>query len=267
MTDDAFDAVARFVEQQLNFATSHYNDAYLDRRFSSRMRRTDSADYEEYLEVLRTDSTEQSALLDALSINVTEFFRNPAVWDELRSVLRTLTTEHLHVNIWSAACADGREPYSLALLAHADREINESRVSILGTDINEEALAAAEAGVYESSRTVDLDAQLSYLDGYTAYVSRDGDTFQMDDQLRNSVTFERHDLINGEPKDGYDMVLCRNLFIYINSKYKVPVLETVIDSLKPGGYLVIGKAETVPPELQTNLTAVDSRLRIYQVDK
>ncbi|MFC4249339.1 CheR family methyltransferase [Natribaculum luteum] len=261
---DAFGELLEYVEEELSFATSHYNDGYLDRRLSSRMRRTQTTTYEEYLELLRADPGEQEALLESMSINVTGFFRNPDVWEGIQDVLRTLSKTNDSVHVWSAACADGREPYSLSMLAHADPRIDEATVHILATDISETALETAHRGVYEESRTVDIGDQLEFLPNYERFVDRSGGTFRVVDEIKRNVTFERHDLIKDDSKSGFDLVVCRNLFIYIDSEYKQSMLETIAKSLRPGGYLVIGKAETIPPDLKSSFRARDGRLRIYQ---
>lgn len=262
--DPGFEALTNYVEAELGFATSHYNDSYLDRRFSSRLRRTRTDDFEEYLQLVREDPTEQAALLDALSINVTGFFRNPDVWEGIRSVLRTLTDERERIHVWSAACADGREPYSLAMLGLDDPRTAGDTLSILATDISEPALETAREGVYESTRTIDIGTQLTFLSNYHRYVDQSGDRFRIRDPVHGMVTFERHDLINDDPKSGFDLVVCRNLFIYIDDEYKEEMLATISSSLRPGGYLVIGKAETIPPNLKSDFTILDGRMRIYQ---
>ncbi|MFC4543715.1 CheR family methyltransferase [Halosolutus amylolyticus] len=267
MSDDrdaSFTALLEYVEDELAFATSHYNDSYLDRRISSRMRRTQTDTYDEYFDLLCEDADEQEALLDSMSINVTGFFRNPDVWAGIREVLRSLSAATDTVRIWSAACADGREPYSLSMLAHADPGIDEAGVTILGTDISTPALETARSGVYEESRTVDLDDQLDFLDDYREYVDVDGRRYEIGTEVKQNVRLERHDLINDEPKSGFDLVVCRNLFIYIDNAYKEPMLRTISRSLRPEGYLVIGKAETIPPNLKSAFSVRDARLRIYQ---
>ncbi len=260
----SLDTVLGFVEDELSFATSHYNDSYLDRRLSSRIRRTDSDDYDDYFEVLRDDPDEQTALLESMSINVTGFFRNPEVWAGIREVLRELAGDSDDVRIWSAACADGREPYSLSMLAHDDPDIDAAAVDILATDISDPALQTAREGVYEEPRTVDIGEQLEFLDDPARYVEADGRTYRIADRIKRCVSFERHDLINDDPKSGFDLVVCRNLFIYIDNEYKAPMLDVIATSLRPGGYLVIGKAETIPPTLKSAFTVRDPRLRIYQ---
>ena len=263
-SDRGFDRLLEYVESELDFATSYYDDAYLDRRISSRMRRTDTEEYGAYHDLLREDDDEQTALLDAFSVNVTSFFRNPEVWEEIRSVLRSLSAEHDRLRLWSAACSDGREPYSLAMLALDDPEVDASRIEITATDIDREILAAARQGVYRNTRTTDIAEQLAPLDEYERYVERDGDQFAVADAVKDLVNFERHDLINGDPKSDFDFVVCRNLFIYIDTEHKLPILRTVSNSLSPSGYLVIGKTETLPETLKPAFEPTARRLRIYK---
>ena len=261
---ESFERLLEYVESELGFATSYYDDSYLDRRVSSRMRRTDTEAYDEYHDLLRTDESEQAALLDAFSVNVTSFFRNPEVWEEVRSVLRTLSAERDRVRLWSAACSDGREPYSLSMLALDDPEVDDERVEIIATDIDREILAAARQGVYRNTRTTDIGEQLASLDEYERYVERDDDQFAVTDSVKDLVSFERHDLINGDPKSDFDLVVCRNLFIYIDAEHKLPILETVSKSLSERGYLVIGKTETLPEKLKPAFEPTARRLRVYR---
>ena len=259
-----FHRLVTYVEDEMGFATSYYDDAYLDRRVSSRMRRAGAEDYLEYLDLLREDDDERAALLDAFSVNVTSFFRNPDVWEEVRSVLHALAEDRTRLRLWSAACSDGREPYSLAMLVLDDSKIDARSVDITATDIDREILAAARRGVYESTRTTDIGEQLVPLSEYERFIERDGDRFAVTDPVKDLVTFERHDLISGEPKANFDFVICRNLFIYIDAEHKQPILETVTRSLRKGGYLVIGKTETLPEAVKSVFEPVARRLRIYK---
>lgn len=259
-----FDALLEYVEDELDFATSHYNDSYLRRRITARMRRVDASTFGAYLERLSADGEEGQALLDALSINVTSFFRNPPMWEALRPVLRELSTSRRRVRLWSAACSDGREAYSLAMLALSDPEVEEARLSITATDINEAALRRAEEGRYRSTRTTDIADQLSPLDDVDAYVDREEDRFSIEPAVKRLVDFRRHDLIRDDPLGPFDLVLCRNLFIYIDPARKAPVLETIDASLAPRGYLVIGMAETLPSAYRGSFETVADRSRIHR---
>jgi chemotaxis protein methyltransferase CheR len=259
----SFARLLEHIERSLGFATSMYNDAYLDRRISARMRRNDVDDYRAYQRLLESDEDEQQALLDTLSVNVTSFFRNPDVWEALRPVLRDLTAEG-RTKVWSAACSDGREAYSLAMLAHDDPQVREDRVSIVGTDIKREILRAATAGVYEGSETNDLETQLAPIGDYERYVTREDDSYRVAREIKRMTSFRRHDLIRESPPDRFDLVLCRNLFIYVDTDAKRAVFETLGSGLRSGGYLTIGMTETVPSDCRSWFEPVEKRLRIYR---
>jgi len=259
-----FQELLEFIGAEMDFESGFYNDAYLDRRITARMRRTDVDSYREYQRRLERDDDERAALLDSLSINVTGFFRNPEAWESLRSVLRDLTDQHRRVNLWSAPCADGREPYSAAMLALDDPQVDDRSVSILGTDINEDILRAAREGTYETSHTTDIADELAPLDDYSEYIEREGDSFRIRKPVSDMVEFEQHDLIRGASKRDFDLVFCRNLLIYIDGEYKVPIFETIEESLREGGYLMIGMTETLPTACRDSFEAVDKQHRIYR---
>ncbi|MFC6786899.1 CheR family methyltransferase [Halobaculum halobium] len=258
--------VIEFVEDRVPFEPGYYNEAYLGRRIAARMQRRDADDHAEYRAILEDDEGEREALLDALTINVTGFFRDPDMWADLRPVLRDLSEENgrAGVDAWSAPCADGREPYSLSMLAADDPEVSERRLRITAVDISEEALDAARAGVYETTRTTDIGEELSPLSDPEAYVDQEENLFRVRESVKSRVTFEPYDLIRDGPKSDMDLVFCRNLLIYIDTEYKGRLFETLRDSLRPGGYLVLGKTETVPPDMREEFEPVAKRSRIYQ---
>ncbi|QSG10852.1 Methylase of chemotaxis methyl-accepting protein [Halapricum desulfuricans] len=263
-SEQGFDQLLEYIGDELDFESGFYNDAYMDRRITARMRRTDTDSYRAYHRLLERDDGEREALLDSLSINVTGFFRNPEAWDGLRTVLRKLTDDRRQVNVWSAPSADGREPYSVAMLALDDPGIDADRIDVLGTDINHEILRTARSGVYETSKTTDIAEELEPLSQLDPYIQRDGNTFEVRDRVSELVSFEQHDLIRGESKGPFDLVLCRNLLIYIDSSYKVPIFETIEGSLRDGGYLMIGMTETIPAEMRETFEAADKQHRIYR---
>lgn len=262
--DRDFQRVLTEIDGSVDFEPEYYNQAYLSRRISARMRRRDVETHADYLEVLTDSPDERAALLDSLTINVTNFFRNPKMWRALRPVLRELSASNRRVRIWSAPCADGREPYSLAMLALDDPEIDASRIEILGTDISEEALAHAREGVYETTRTTDIEAELDLLDNPLEYVEKEATQFRVKPAVKSLVTFENHDLIAGPQKSGFNLALCRNLLIYIDSEFKLPVFEAVADSIVDEGYLILGMTETVPSAYRDKLEPINKRCRIYK---
>ncbi|MEF8828040.1 MAG: protein-glutamate O-methyltransferase CheR [Haloarcula sp.] len=263
-SERTFEDLVAFIGAEMDFESGFYNDSYLDRRITARMRRTDTEDYRSYQRLLERDDGEREELLDSLSINVTGFFRNPEAWERLRPVLRELTANNRRVRLWSAPSADGREPYSAAMLALDDPDIDARRVEITATDINADILEEARDGAYATSQTTDIAEELEPLDDYTEYIQQDGDTFRVRNRVKEMVTFEQHDLIRGDPKRDFDLVFCRNLLIYIDSEFKVPIFETIRGSLREGGYLMIGMTETLPGECRDSFEAVDKRHRIYR---
>jgi chemotaxis protein methyltransferase CheR len=262
--DRAFGTLLEYIETEMDFESGFYNDSYLDRRITARMRRTDAEDYRSYQRLLEADEDERAALLDSLSINVTGFFRNPDAWEKLRLVLRDLTADKRRVRVWSAPCADGREPYSVAMLALDDPEIDDSAVEVTATDINRDVLREARRGEYETSQTTDIAEELEPLADYSRYIDQDGDHFAVRDEVREMVSFEQHDLIRGDPKRNFDLVLCRNLLIYIDADFKLPIFETIRGSLRDGGYLMIGMTETLPAECRGEFDPVHKQHRIYR---
>lgn len=261
----AFDELLTFIEEEVGFSTSMYNDRYLDRRIAARMRRTDADTYSEYHAALRDDPTEEAALVDTLSINVTEFFRNEEMWRRLPDLLEDLADRSYGtVRLWSAACSDGREPYSMALLVHSVDGLDPSRFEIVATDIKPSVLETARSGVYPRSGTDDAVEELSKMDGLEPYFDIDEDRLEVAEAVRDTVTFRRHDLIRDHPPTDFDLVMCRNLLIYINSESKRELFETLTNGLNEEGYLVIGKTETLPAALADEFETVDSRRRIYQ---
>ena len=262
--DEAFESLLDHLSAALDFESSYYNESYLDRRISARMRRRDVDTYDDYLDLVRSDPEEPTALLDSLSINVTSFYRNPEAWEPIREALRDVTARSGRTTVWSAPCSDGREPYSLAMLALDDDEISTRRLDIVGTDINEDVLERARKGVYRTTKTRDVAAELDPLDDAERYVDRDGDAFAVRDAVKELVTFEQHDLIADDPKRDVDLALCRNLLIYINTESKRAVVDTVLSSLRAGGYLVIGMTETLPRESREAVETVDKRRRVYR---
>jgi chemotaxis protein methyltransferase CheR len=260
----SFNDLLGYIEAELDFETDFYNNAYLDRRITARMRRTDADSYRAYKRLLEREKREREELLNSLSINVTGFFRNPEAWEKLRLVLRELTANNRSVRIWSAPCADGREPYSVSMLALDDDEINDRRVEITATDINPDILDVAREGVYETSHTTDIAEELEVLAEYSPYIDEQDGQFAVRDRVKRPISFEQHDLIRGDPKRDFDLVLCRNLLIYIDSSFKVPIFETIRGSLREQGYLMIGMTETLPAECRDSFEPVHKQQRIYR---
>jgi chemotaxis protein methyltransferase CheR len=166
--------------------------------------------------------------------------------------------------IWSAGCATGEEPYSLAILANEckSRSTKDLQVTIYASDVDRDALAKAARGKYDLKSLQGVEQSL-----VDKYFAREGELFSVKDFVKQSVRFERHDLMTSPSHQNLDLVLCRNVMIYFSRESQQKIHMHFYDSLKEGGYLVIGKTEMLSGEPSKKFVCVDSGTRIYKKTK
>ncbi len=203
--DDGFSALKRFIEQTLKIQCSNYKEDYIKRRSLSRMRSTGTTNYEEYLKYLHNNAPELENLRNALTINVTEFFRDADVYDMVKKeILPALFKGRKTIRIWCAGCSTGEEPYSMAMIL-ADIMAADKTVSgqIFATDIDEVVLKKAKEGIYtEKSMAKLTDTQI-----HRHFTKLPDGTFQAKPQLQALIRFRPHDLMSGQPISRYlDMI-------------------------------------------------------------
>jgi len=264
--DDAgFGALLAKIARDRLFQCSSYKERCLRRRIAVRLRARGVATYDEYAALLDGDPREYDKLLDALTINVTKLFRNWETYAALqRLVVPTLwSLPDPSINVWSAGCASGEEAYSLAILFHrhaaATGEIGRvGRVHVVGTDIDRESLAAARRASYGEAAFADTPPELR-----TAYFSG-GWPAAADPQLRAIVQFAHHDLIRQPPLSGQHLIACRNVIIYFDRRTQEELFDRFYAALVPGGFLVMGKVETLLGQARTRFAAIDARERVFQ---
>ena len=166
--------------------------------------------------------------------------------------------ENRRIRMWSAGCAKGEEPYSLAILTE---EINSKNpVEIYATDIDTESIAQAYKGKYDASRVKNVPHEL-----LRKYFEADNkNNYFLKGIIREWVTFKRNDLINDVFFSGIDIIICRNVFIYFTKPLQEHILNKFYNSLRDGGYLIIGKAETIVSEAKIVFDDVDENNRVYR---
>ncbi len=272
----ALNDLLAFVHSQRGLDFSQYKDSFLHRRLAIRMRARAVESFQEYLAVLRAQPAELDALLNALTINVSYFFRDRSAIEVLkRDVLEPLVSAkaaagQLSLTVWSAGCAVGEEPYSIAMMV--DDVVGEARerwrVVIHATDVDEGALARARDGIYSAAAFSPSGGpvpvhmlQAHYVARYFTYQD---DTFTLRSEIRRMVTFRHHDLTTPPPLPRYDLILCRNVLIYFAREYQEVVVRHLINHLEPGGYLMLGMAEMLPLALIGVVEGIDGRHRIYR---
>ena len=242
-----------------------YKDSCLLRRIEVRMRARRVATLSRYAALLEDDPDELDRLLHTLSVRVTGFFRNPDTWHRLREllVLEPVAKER-GLRAWSMGCATGEETWSLAMLlldlARGAGPEAVAQVSVLGSDVDDQALAVAAAGRYSSQSVVAIRAVLPHPYG----VVREG-CFEVDPALGPRVEFRREDLTAPRADDArFDLVCCRNLLIFLGREGQRRVLDTASRALRPGGVLALGRTESLVALPDAGLQAVDLTHRLYR---
>ena len=261
--DPAFEDLIQHIQQTRGIDFRGYKRSSLRRRIQLRVQEVGAEDFLAYQDFLEGNPPEFAELLDTVLINVTSFFRDPDAWKALREqvvpdLARRAETRG-QIRIWSVGCASGEEPFSIAMLlaeAMGGARFCE-RVKIYATDLDEGALRAARLASYGPRDVEGLEPAL--LD---KYFERAGDNFVFQRDLRKCVIFGRHNVVVDAPISRIDLLICRNLMIYLEAATQNAVLPRLHYSLVEDGHLFLGKAETQLS--RSNLfTATDMKHRIF----
>jgi len=260
--DQLVEEIKLVIRRTNNIDISGYKNDFLLRRVRARMLALGITNYREYIHRLKQDPKEVYKLLDELSINVSEFFRDPWVWEKVSNILRGLIYRKTIVRIWSAGCSRGEEPYTIAMLA---KEVISSvngfrKVTIYATDIDAGAIRKAQEGVYGASSLKNVPKYLLYKYFDRVSVGK----YRIRDPVKELVKFRRHDLIRDPPLIFMDMVFCRNVLIYFNKDLQRRVVTKLHKSLNRNGFLVLGISEYLPEDIKNMFRVYDQRARIFQ---
>jgi two-component system CheB/CheR fusion protein len=242
----------------------HYKLPTIKRRLFRRMALHRLTSVPDYVELLQADPGEVRSLYQDLLIHVTRFFREPDSFASLASLVfpslvERRTPDH-PIRVWVSGCATGEEAYSLAiaLVEFLQKDHADTRVQIFATDVSETAVEHARAGVY--STAIEGDVSPERLRRFFAKV--DGG-YRVTKMIRDLCVFARQDLTKDPPFSHLDVILCRNVLIYMDAVLQKKLLSVFHYALNPGGYLVLGQAETVGAQA-TLFTLVDKKLRIHR---
>ena len=219
---------------------NQYKQQQLHRRINQWLARVGAQGYGEYLARMERDKQELEKFLQYLTINTSQFYRDERVFDAIHTkVLPELLQQSYRLKIWSAGSSVGAEIYTLAILLE---ELSPGRRhTLLGTDFDEQALAQAKAGVYGPNYMTTMSKGL--LEKY--FTKGAGDTYVLDEQIRKRVVFKQQDLLKGNFEGNFDLILCRNVFIYFTVEAQERLTAQFSQSLRPGGYFIVGSAESL----------------------
>jgi len=246
MEKEAFEELIEFIKTNRSFDFTGYKRSSLMRRVNKRMAEVGIDSYSEYQDYLQVHPDEFNDLFNTILINFTRFFRDEAAWDFLQNealpLLLDRKGDHAHIRAWSVGCASGEEVYTLAIiLAEAlGRDQFKRRVKIYATDIDQEAINFARHSHYTRQELQDVPEQYR-----EKYFQPSDDKFMFDKELRRSVIFGVHDVVQAAPISRLDLLLCRNTLMYFNLETQKKVLARFHFALSDYGILFLGMAETM----------------------
>src|SRR2546430_3132047 len=267
MTDDPQDPVLeRLLQSRLEnggFDSSGYRRPPRHRRLAKRMSQVGVADYKPYLEYRRLHKEEFAALFNTILINVPAYFRDAPDWKYLQhEILPRMIAGREKcepIRVWSAGVASGEEAYSVAMLLSEALGASEyrDRAKIYATDVDEDALTQARQG-----RAEDKDLEEVPEDLREKYFEREGDRYLLRSELRRSIIFGRHDLVQDAPISRIDLLICRNTLMYFEGEAQAKILARLHYAVNENGYLFLGKAEMLLSR-DALFTPVDLKHRIF----
>ncbi|MDW5562875.1 MAG: protein-glutamate O-methyltransferase CheR [Methanomassiliicoccus sp.] len=266
-TDKGFLDLKHLITKQLSLDCDHYKDGYLQRRFAVRMRERGTNSYEDYVRLLKSDPHEFEDLMSDLTINVTQFFRDLAVFKALeedilpRLIYQKVMNKDPSIRIWSAGCSSGEEPYSMSILLREllGEEFQNFSLTVVGSDIDEEVLRSAQEGIYLPRQVVNVPKP--YLE---KYFEREGGNYRVVQEIKDMVKFRNIDLFTSTAGSHFDMILCRNVVIYFTREMQERLYMWFYNALRDGGYFVMGNTETLVGEASDLFKPAFIRERIYQ---
>jgi chemotaxis methyl-accepting protein methylase len=273
MLEEGLLQVLDMVYEHGDFDFRQYKESSLKRRVERRLRATKVESYNQYINVLSNDPSEYTRLIDNLTIQVTEFFRNPEAWQVLREqvipeiIERKKNSELMNkglkpgLRIWCAGCATGEEVYSTAILIDnlLDERETDFVVNVCGTDIDAGSLIKAEHLVYKSVVTKTVPEDI-----FNKYFYYDDVGYKVVPSLRKMVSFRPHNLVLDDPLKEMDLIICRNVAIYFTRPLQEKVFMDFCNGLNDKGYLFLGKAETLIGPAREEFKVINKRWRIYQ---
>jgi two-component system CheB/CheR fusion protein len=262
--DPQFENLLQHLQQTRGFDFSAYKRTTLMRRITKRMQTLDIDSFDAYLDYLQVHQEEFATLFNTILINVTYFYRDPEVWtalsnDVIPALIREAGRDRV-IRVWSAGCASGQEPFTVAMvLAEAlGPDLARDRMKVYATDVDEEALNEARLATYDERQVADVPPEL-----LEKYFERNGSKYTFNRDLRRSIIFGRHDLVQDAPISRIDLLLCRNTLMYFNSDVQARILGRFYFSLNPGGCIMLGRAEMLFSHAAL-FTPLDLKRRLFR---
>jgi len=219
-----------------------YKERQMKRRIEALITKNGISSYSDYAYHLKHNKTMLDEFVNYITINVSEFYRNPEQWHVLEKEVIPYLMDRFgrDLKIWSAACSTGDEPYSLAMLM--SKFLPLSRIRIIATDIDRNVLQKASLGIYNIKSLKELPQE--FIDKYFIKL-HDQKTYQISPSIKECVTFRQHDLLRDIYPDNCDLIVCRNVLIYFTDEAKNKIYAKFNNALKKDGILFVGSTEQI----------------------
>lgn len=217
-----------------------YKEKQMKRRIDTLIGKYKVTGYDKFVDLLKKDKEVFDAFVNYLTINVSEFFRNKDQWELMdKQMIPTLIQRFGNrLDVWSAACSTGDEPYTLAMLL--SRHVPLSQIHVLATDIDTLAIEKAKNGLYGAKDIVGVPADLK-----SKYFAQEGSQFRISNEIKKCVQFKKADLLRDPYPVNYHLIVCRNVMIYFTEEAKDDIYKKFFKSLAPEGFLFIGSTEQI----------------------
>ena len=227
---------------------SFYKEKQMKRRIDSLIKKNGFELYGDYIKALKANQILYNEFINYLTINVSEFYRNPEQWEVLKKeIFPMLLRKTSRLKIWSAACSTGDEPYTLVMVLNECVQLRD--IKIIATDIDNEAIRKAKAGAY-SDKSLEKLPKI-YLG---KYFNREGSIYTIKDEVKSRVEFSRHNLLKEAFPSGCDLIVCRNVLIYFTDEAKNQIYRNFNKALKNEGILFVGSTEQIIMSSMYNLS-------------
>ena len=240
MDDKDWELFKKELDQKTGIDLQLYKEPQMKRRIGNLVTRAEMDSFVAYFDKVSKNKDDFAEFIEYLTINVSEFFRNPDKFDLIeKEIIPYLMKSSPKLNIWSAGCSIGAEPYSLSIIM---KELTPNvRHRILATDLDIDILAKAKKGVYN-----DTEIKALKPDRKTKYFTKTPDgKFAVKPEIKSVVEFKRHNLLKDPFEKNFDFILCRNVVIYFTEEAKDQLYTNFLAALKPGGILFVGATEAI----------------------
>lgn len=217
-----------------------YKEKQMRRRIDTLIGKNKITSYTDYVALIKKDKEKFEQFVNFLTINVSEFYRNPEQWKILDTEVFPALIKKFgkNIKIWSAACSTGDEPYSLVMAL--SKHLPLSNIKVIATDIDKQVLDTARMGLYNEKSIASVPEDLK-----KKYFTKVGTSYQISDEIKKRVEFKEHNLLKDPYPSGCHLIVCRNVVIYFTEEAKDKIYENFYQSLAQGGVLFIGSTEQI----------------------